>query len=254
MIDASLASWLQQTTQVLDPVARFEAAIGTADRWQERYLRAIKRREARTILLLNSRQTGKSTSTACMLYDCLVTGRFALVVAPSQNQSRELVRRVWQYRNVDPSAPAVLTSNQTEIEVVGGGRIVVLPGSEATSRGYSNASVLVLEEACRIEDEVIHSVLPSVDEYEGVVCAITTPGDVSTWFRDMWDDDNDALKIMAKATDMPRMAAKVAFLKQNLPNARFEVEVELNWAESVNAWITREVLDNAVSDVEALRL
>ena len=70
-------------------------------------------------------------------------------------QSSELFRRVpgfYHGLTALPSRPAVKLESALRLELENKSRVVSLPGSERTTRGFSRASLIVLDEAARIGD------------------------------------------------------------------------------------------------------
>jgi Helicase len=117
------------------------------------------------LLLCCSRQAGKSTVAellACRVA-VLEPNSLVLCVSPSMRQSNELFRKVKDFYgglSALPSRPEVKLESALRLELVNGSRVVSLPGSERTTRGYSKASLIVLDEAARIADELITSLQP----------------------------------------------------------------------------------------------
>lgn len=250
VVSPSLADFLNSTLLSIDPVARFESVVGIADDWQKEFLRA----KDDFVAALCSRQTGKSTATACTAYDHIVRGMFVLILAPSERQSRELLRKILLFRGEDRNAPALVRSTLTELELINGGRVVCVPASSDTLRGFSAADLIILEECAFAPDDAINAILPSRAD-RGRVLAITTPGGSRTgFFYQIWSSGN-VNRITARSTEIPRLASKVAFDRQHMPATRFRVEHELEWLSSGHQFIAHDVITGAVTmDVGALRL
>src|SRR5688500_13483424 len=89
---ARLLAQGQRQHQKPDAVALMRQTGLDPDPWQE----ALLRSPASRILLLCSRQSGKSTVTACLaLYQALyVPGSLILLLSPSLRQSQELFKKV----------------------------------------------------------------------------------------------------------------------------------------------------------------
>ncbi len=146
---ASLAADLRLA---LDRVA-FASELGVEpDPWQERLLRSSSDR----VLLNCSRQSGKSTMSAVIaLHRALYhPGSLILCLAPALRQSQELFGKIAGfYRDLArPVAPQ--GERKLSLELENGSRIVTLPGSEKTIRGFSGASLLLVDEAARVADEL----------------------------------------------------------------------------------------------------
>src|SRR5262245_16270332 len=129
----------------LDP-ARLMATCGLPpDPWQATLVRSTSPR----VLLLCCRQAGKSTTTACLaLHEAMYSPQaLVLVLSPSLRQSQELFRKVLAaYRTLAAPVPTEAES-ALRLELVNGSRIVSLPGTEATIRGYSGVRLLIIDEA-----------------------------------------------------------------------------------------------------------
>ena len=128
------------------------------DLMQARVLRSGARRG----ILLCTRQWGKSTVTAAKAVHHAMThaGSLTFVVSPCGRQSGEFVRKAREFvgrlelraRGDGDNAMSVLFPN--------GSRIVGVPGDEGTIRGFSKVSLLLVDEASRVPDEMYSAVRP----------------------------------------------------------------------------------------------
>jgi hypothetical protein len=144
-----------------DAFARAAGLDGELDDWQRSVLDAGEQKQ----LLCCSRQAGKSTIAALLAARTAVLepGSLVLCVSPSMRQSSELFRKVAGYYHglaALPSRPAVKLESALRLELANGSRVVSLPGSERTTRGYSRAALIILDEAARIDDGLISSLQP----------------------------------------------------------------------------------------------
>src|SRR5215207_3085161 len=128
----------------LDRVAFAEKLGIVPDSWQEDFLRSSSDR----VLLNCSRQSGKSTMSAVIaLHRALYyPGSLVLCLAPTLRQSQELFAKVAGfYRDLGrPVAPR--GERKLSLELENGSRIITLPGSEKTNRGFSGAALLLVDE------------------------------------------------------------------------------------------------------------
>src|SRR5215218_10344514 len=142
----------------LDRVAFTEKLGIVPDEWQEDFLWS----SADRVLLNCSRQSGKSTMSAVIaLHRALyLPGSLVLCLAPALRQSQELFGKIANfYRDLDrPVSP--LGERKLSLELENGSRIITLPGSEKTIRGFSDAALLIMDEASRVEDELYFAVRP----------------------------------------------------------------------------------------------
>ena len=108
----------------------------TLDQWQAELMRSTAPR----VLRLCARQPGKSTVSALI----------ALATAVM--------------RHLRALSDALITAESALcLELANGSRIVSLPGDERTIRGYAGAALIVLDEAARVEDDLIAAVRPMLD-------------------------------------------------------------------------------------------
>src|SRR5919199_3284635 len=168
----------------LDPVALAQQAGLDPDPWQRDVLRSTAPR----VLLNCSRQSGKSTISALLaLHTALYTpSALVLMLSPSLRQSAELFRKGLDlYRALGRPVPAQAETS-LRLELEGGSRIISLPGSEATIRGYSGVRLLVIDEAARVEDTLYGSLRPMLAVSNGRLIALSTPFGRRGWWVEAW--------------------------------------------------------------------
>jgi len=165
--------------------ARMMRAAGLKpDPWQEEVLRS----RARQVLLLCTRQAGKSTVSALLaLHEALYRrGSLVLMLAPALRQSQELFRKlIGFYDALDRPVPATGES-ALRLELANGSRVLSLPGKEETIRGFSNVRLLVVDEASRVPDELYYTVRPMLAVSEGRLIGLSTPHGKRGWFYAEW--------------------------------------------------------------------
>jgi hypothetical protein len=157
----------------LDPSLLMSRARLIPDRWQQDVLRSDSKR----LLLLCSRQSGKSqTCAALALYTAVYQpGSLVLLLSPSLRQSQELFRKVLDvYRVIDATSPPEQES-ALRLELSNESRIISLPGTETTIRGCSGAALLVIDEASRVADSLYFAVRPMLAVSGGRMVCLSTP-------------------------------------------------------------------------------
>ena len=159
---------------------------------------------SRRILLLCSRQLGKSTATACLALAeaCYRPESLVLLVSRSERQSTLLFEKVSRFykqlRPVEAEKELALL-----IRLVNGSEIYALPGDGDTIRGFG-PRLVVLDEASRIPDDVMTAVLPMLVSNAGRLVALSTPRGKIGFFYDKWmHADSTWERINAKASDPP---------------------------------------------------
>ncbi len=135
----------------LDPAELMRAAGMEPDAWQAEFLQSKSKR----ILALCARQTGKSTVCAVRALHAALFNAKALVllVSPSLRQSSEIFRKVLDFYRPVASLAATVNESVLKIEFANASRIISLPGAENTTRGFSAASLIVVDEGARVETD-----------------------------------------------------------------------------------------------------
>ena len=152
-----------------------------ADAVQERVLRAGVSRG----ILNCTRQWGKSTVVAVKAVHHAFTrpGSLVVVCSPSLRQSAEFCKKAGRMLGL-----LGIRVKGTSIELPNGSRIVGLPGNEDTSRGYSGATMLLIDEAARVSDEMYAAVKPMLATTGGEMWLMSTPHGKRGFFYNEWMD------------------------------------------------------------------
>lgn len=226
-----------------DPVA-FAAVLGLdLDAWQRR---VVTEPHPRTILL-TSRQAGKSTTAALLaLHQALfVPASLTLLVSPSLRQSSELFRKVMELRQALPWVAPLTEDNRLSMAVRGGGRVVSLPSSESTIRGYSSVTLLVEDESARVSDELHFATQPMLAITQGRQILMSSAWSTRGHFHAIWERGDDWHREKVTVYDVPRISPEwIERQKAGMPRVWFAAEYECQFVEPEGA-----VFDDA--DIEA---
>src|SRR5690348_15541094 len=124
-----------------------------------------------------SRQWGKSTVTAAKALYRVMTrpGCLVLVASPSKRQSAEWMRKAKSMAARMGIAPRGDGDNAVSLLLPNGSRIVGLPRMEDTVRGFSAVSMLVIDEAARVSDEMYEALQPMLAVGDGDLWMLSTP-------------------------------------------------------------------------------
>jgi hypothetical protein len=238
----------------LDP-AQMMGLVGRApDPWQARLLRS----GADRVLLNCTRQAGKSTVTATKAVHTAVyePGALVLLLSPSLRQSQELFRKCLEvYRALGrPTKPEAETALRLELDT--GSRIISLPGKEANIRGYSGVSLLAIDEAARVPDELYFAVRPMLAVSGGRLLALSTPFGTRGWWYDAWQSPEPWERYTVPATECPRISA--SFLEEErraMGEWWFRQEYMCEFLDAQTAAFRREDIDKCFrEDVEVWQL
>ncbi len=223
----------------VDPVA-FAHSVGLdPDPWQIEALRCDHPRQ----LLNCARQTGKSTIVAIKALHRAryYPGSLILLLSPSLRQSGELFRKVAGFYQWLAESEPVEAETQLRLELKNGSRIVSLPGSEQTVRGYSGADLLIFDEAARVSDDLYFTVRPMLAVSRGRLIALSTPFGTRGWWYDAWHSRDDWKRFQVTAKECPRIAP--GFLKEerrNMGEWWFRQEYECDFLSAQTQAFARE--------------
>lgn len=158
------------------------------------------------IILNCSRQSGKSTVAAIKALHAAVyhSDSKVLIVSPSQRQSGELFHTIIQMFYSLPHPPEILKKTETILSFANGSRIISLPGSEDTIRGYSAVTLLIIDEAARVSDDIYIAVRPMVATTNGQIILLSTPAGPEGFFARSWKSD-EFTKYEVDAYHCPRI-------------------------------------------------
>jgi hypothetical protein len=231
----------------LDRVA-FAREVGlVCDPWQEDLLRSSSER----VLLNCSRQSGKSTMSAVVaLHRALYhPGSLILCLAPALRQSQELFGKIAGfYRDLGrPVAPQ--GERKLSLELENGSRIITLPGSEKTIRGFSGAALLLVDEAARVEDALYYAVRPMLAVSGGALMMLTTPYGKRGAFYEEWSGGSDSWeRYEVPASECPRISEEFLLEERAaLPSWVFRQEYECTFEETEDQVFTTSMIERAVT-------
>lgn len=217
---ADLRTEIDQFKRRADAAPRWGSPVEMAaaidldlDPWQARVLDS----QARRMIVLGPRQIGKSTVSGVLGLHGALTRDEALIllIAPAQDQSKELARTIRAMAarsglattaHTDQIAPTQLSASR--IEFPNGSRIIALPGAnEATVRGYAQPDLIVVDEAARLKEETFIAIRPmQVTNPDGRLLLLSTPYVKAGTFYRTWTSETSAWeRIRVYPADCPRL-------------------------------------------------
>jgi hypothetical protein len=131
---------------------------------------------------------------------------------------------------------------------------VTLPGSERTVRGVSGASLLIVDEASRVADELYFAVRPMLAVSGGALMMLTTPYGKRGVFYEEWTSGHCWDRYEVPASQCPRISEEfIEEERQALPSWVFRQEYECSFEETEDTVFTSEMIERAVtSEVKPL--
>ena len=154
---------------------------------------------SKRVLMLTCRQAGKSTVIAgkVTVEAKYVPGSLELVTCPAQDQSKELLKKVDAFLIHDTSLQ-LKNDAAFEKEFHNGSRIVALPGTERSVRGYSKPSKIIVDEAARVQDETIYALRPMMASANTELIMLSTPWGKRGYFHKQWQIGKNWKKILVR--------------------------------------------------------
>jgi hypothetical protein len=231
--------------RALDPtlIAR-DVGLDSLDPWQAKLIDDPPKR----LLCCCGRQVGKSTAAAVCALNAVIYQAPATVVmvSPSLRQSVELFRTfhaMWQRL---PDHPNAEYETLQRLELANGSRVISLPGSEKTVRGLASVDLIVIDEAARVDDDLLAATRPMLAVSNGSLFALTTPAGKRGWFYEQWLRGVGWQRISIKSTECPRISEE--FLDQEreqLGPLVFEQEYMCQFHDEVGAAFLTELIEAA---------
>jgi len=238
---------------LLTPLEMAEAVGIEADPWQAGL---FKSKDRQTILNC-SRQAGKSTVSALLALHQTVYSpdSLSLVLAPSQRQSIETFRKVCDYYNKLDNAPDIAQESSLKLELANGSRVQVLPGKEATVRGFSGVSLLIVDEAARVPDELYQAVRPMLAVSGGRLILLSTPFGMRGFFWQEWSEGGpDWKRVKVTADQCPRIPKEwLQKERQRIGEWWYSQEYQCTFVDSLEAcFSSADIAAALTSEVEPL--
>ena len=213
----------------------------------------VMRSSAKRAILNCSRQWGKSTVAAAKAVHRAYTrpGSLVLVASPGERQSGEFVRK----------AAGMLTrlrirqrgdgDNAISLLLPNGSRIVGLPGTEGTVRGISAVSLLVIDEASRVEDSLYKALRPMLAVGDGDLWMMSTPWGKRGFFYDTWVHGGpEWLRLEAPATVCERIPRAFLEEERRQLGAWFEQEYMCRFVDRGAGAFALDLVEEAMDDEE----
>lgn len=243
-VSDEIKSMTRALAAALDPVAYLETLGLELYEWQKEALNPSIRR----LIFLAARQAGKSTIVAGKAIHKTKYNRnfLSLIICPSQDQSKELIKKIDQFIREDLELPELVRDSAFEKEFANGSRIVALPGSERSVRSYSGPGMIIIDEASRVLDETYMALRPMMTGADTELVLMSTPSGKRGFFFREWDQGVGWTKIEVNVA----FTYKSGELVDAMPEAEYRTQRE---KEGVSAYYsprhTREFLEQEISTV-----
>lgn len=165
--------------------------------------------KAQRVIVNCTRQWGKSTVVALRAVWEALAGpeRLVLVVSRSERQSWEFVRKTRQFVRRLGIEGRRDPGHRISVALPNGSRIVGAAAVEDTVRCFA-VSMLILDEAAKVPDDVYDAVLPMIAATQGSLWLLSTPNGKRGFFWEEWMRGEDWERVSVPATECPRIRAE----------------------------------------------
>jgi hypothetical protein len=223
-------------------------------------LELFRRASGRT-LLNSSRQTGKSTAAAMKAFHTAYWRRNStiLITAPTKQQTREFLRKV---RTFALLAGGAILKNRNKggdrytVELSNGSRIIGVAANEDTIRGFSAVTLIIIDEAARVSDEVYFAMLPMLAVSRGSIWLLSTPKGKRGFFYEEWasPESEGWVKIKVTGSECPRISpAFLASQRKRMGERRYAQEFDCVFIDLDRGVFDPDMVRKAIrSDVKPL--
>lgn len=225
------------------------------DPWQRDVLTSAKRE----LLMLASRQSGKSTVAALMALHQTVyqPGSLVLIISPGERQSQLLLRMYRRFFRRLPDAPAAVVENVLSMELANGSQVYALPGSEATVRGFSSVALIIEDEAAIVPDDLYQATRPMTAVSGGRIVLLSTPRGKRGHFYHEYTQGGDGWhRATVTAHDCPRIdPAWLSEERARVGDYWFSQEYLCQFRDTDDQLYGSDLVDAAISaDIQPLAL
>lgn len=217
------------------------------DPWQAKLLLSRQRK----IILNCSRQSGKSTTCAALgLHESIYRRpSFGLVIAPTQDQSSELMLKFDEFRSsVELPSDYLCTDTKLAVRFANGNRFIARPGSEKSARSFSAVTLLLEDEASRVLDDLYNSVRPMLAVSNGRHILMSTPFGKLGYFFKIWNEQRDLWEWYEIPAEICPRITKDFLEEEKRINPWFEQEYHCKFLEIIDSVFTFEQVASTISD------
>ena len=159
----------------LDPARYVESLRFRSFPWQQ----AVLSSTAKRIAIDGARQSGKSTIISALpCHQAKYRPKsLSIILAPTEDQSEEDMRKVKDFIAMDSSYPEVKRYASDQVELRNGSRILIIIATDKAARGYSAPDLVIIDEASRVPDIVYSSGVRAMltDNRQARLIVISTP-------------------------------------------------------------------------------
>lgn len=205
------------------------------------------------VLVKWPRQSGKSQTCAIKVLHqaCFDPGDVVILAGEKESQAMEVWEKAYTAHGVLSSKgdlPTVERSNNV-LRFGNGSRVLALPSTVDSIRGYS-AKLVLIDEAAFTDDDVLAKVMPMLSNTRGRLLCPSTPNGDRGWWRDAWKSDSSAwTRLTVSIEDLPRLSPlEIARQRELLHPNQFRQEYLLEFLDTDAQFYDTETIEAALCD------
>jgi phage FluMu gp28-like protein len=129
-----------------------------------------------------------------------------LLVSENETKSGELLRKILTVQERLEGVPKLLNTSALKLEWENRSRCIALPGSPSAPRSFSAPSLVLLDEAAFVRDELLDSITPTMaTRPDATFIALSTFNGTRGWFFESWEHGEGWEKIRVTCDECPRI-------------------------------------------------
>ncbi len=232
------------------PATASEFAVKTLEFPVDDRQREILDSPSRHVVVCCCRQWGKSTTGAIKALHHALTnpGSLVLVASRTLRQAGELLEKVIGFSKLLGLPVRRAPRHDESLLLPNGSRIIALPGQPDSLRGFSAVSLLIVDEAAYVPDDLYHSLRPMLATTNGAIWLLSTPRNRAGFFYDEWSSpQNTGSKFTVTVADCPRISEEFLADEHRLHGpALFMREYYCDFGYTGQSFFEIDALDQAV--------
>jgi hypothetical protein len=218
----------------------------------------VLRCDSKRVILNCPRQWGKSTCAAGKAIHRAYTEPGILIVfaSASERQAAEFVGKAGELLERMGIRARGDGKNRISLKLPNKSRIVGLPPRQKTVRGFSGLSLLMIDEASGVPDEMYLALRPMLATKNGSLWLMSTPAGKRGFFYDTWEHGGDLwTRFQAPVTECDRIPAE--FLEEERRvhgDLWFRQEYLCEFVDMGGSLFGRELVEGALETMKEWRL
>lgn len=233
-----------------DPTLAMTAAGLSPDPWQAELIR----NPARQITALCTRRSGKTRTVAAkVVARCLTRPSRVLIFAPTEDQSKELLRYVREMNDGLGCPVPVTSETEARIKWANGSEVRAKTDRPKSSRGFT-PDLVVIDEAAQVTDLLYLSVAPMQILGKCDFMALSTPFGKVGWFFEIWEKPAKLAlweSYRITAYQCPRIdRATLEEHRATMPPRWFDQEYLTVFNDATDAVFGKTVIDAAEREID----